>query len=191
MKKTQQSRIVKKDKTKPATRRPAKTVANSIAKTKAKAKTIGTTYKIPSDGDVLAAMYSALGRLRTVDSQHRLKEIVQKELALINPAYRIAPKRLRLLAIKSGYVTLEIRTAEEEKMPKRLKNCPVCGFRLKSLKNRTIYGGKITLGYSCKRCSYWTGLKYQRPVRYIFTKNRMRKSDNSVKLDNGLLLSTQ
>jgi hypothetical protein len=34
--------------------------------------------------------------------------------------------------------------------------------------NETIFGGKVTLGYKCRACGYWTGLKRRVPVRYIF-----------------------
>jgi hypothetical protein len=143
----------------------------------------GAKYKIPSDGEVLTAIYAAGSRLGTIDSQHKFIEMVRRELASIDPVYRLAPKRLRLLALKSGYVTVETRTREDDHVGIKLRECPVCGSKLKKLKNKTIYGGKITLGYSCPKCSYWTGAKLRRPVRYIFTRHIKGKPAGNAQID--------
>ncbi len=48
--------------------------------------------------------------------------------------------------------------------------CPVCGARLRKVRNMTVFGGTVTLGYRCDRCRYWTGLRKRVPTRYIFTR---------------------
>ena len=146
-------------------------------------KTGEPRYKIPGDEEVFAAIYSAVPRTGVVESQHLFREVVQKELGAMNPAYKIAPKRLRLLAIKSGYITVDIRTREEDRISKKLASCPVCGSKLKKLKNKTIYGGKVTLGYLCGKCSYTTGRIYRRPVRYIFSMHRKGAPAKGAKID--------
>jgi C4-type Zn-finger protein len=49
-----------------------------------------------------------------------------------------------------------------------MTKCPVCGGSLKNVKNLTIYGGKVTIEFSCKNCGYWTGKKKRIPTRYVF-----------------------
>jgi hypothetical protein len=143
-------------------------------------------YRIPNDEDVQKAIYSAVHKMSVVESQHKFRELVQKELFTIDPGFRISPKRLRMLALHSGYIKVEIHTREEDRISKKLKSCPVCGSKLDKLKNMTIYGGKVTLGYTCVKCSYITGRIYRRPVRYIFTRQKVGKIPGGMKLDNGL-----
>ena len=75
--------------------------------------------------------------------------------------------RVRRLVIDSGLVGVEIHARESEEK-KGLTRCPVCGERVKKLKNMTVFGGTVTLGFKCPRCGYWSGLRRRIPTRYVF-----------------------
>ena len=133
-------------------------------------------YKIPSDEQVLAALKEVFKKRRVVPSQHALKRLVDKEFRLLygeekgeEGSYIVSQQRLRLLTINSGTADIEIHCRESAKKTS-LAKCPVCASKLKRVKNLTVYGGTVTLGYRCKTCGYWTGLKQRIPTRYVFTK---------------------
>src|SRR5437899_2882003 len=115
------------------------------------------SYRIPSDDRVRDSLVRVLSTRPMVDSQRRLKQLVEKDLKG-DEKYRVGEPRLRHLAIESGLVDLEIRCRDTDEMRSLIK-CPVCGARLKKVRNMTVYGGTVTLGYRCERCKYWTGLK--------------------------------
>lgn len=84
-------------------------------------------------------------------------------------AYRVSEPRARRLAFDSDLVDMEIECRETHEL-RSLFKCPVCGRRLKMVKNMTIFGGTVTLGYTCPHCPYWTGIHRRVPTRYIFTR---------------------
>lgn len=126
------------------------------------------TYRIPSDARVQESLARILRTRPIVDSQRKLKQLVEKDLKG-DEKYRVGEPRLRLLAIESGLVNLEIRCRETRVM-RSLVKCPVCGERLQKVRNMTVFGGTVTLGYRCDRCKYWTGLRRRVPTRYVFTR---------------------
>ncbi len=126
------------------------------------------TYRIPSDDRVLGSLVRVFSTRQMVDSQRRLKQLVERDLKG-EEKFRVGEPRLRLLAIESGLVDLEIRCRDTDEM-RSLVRCPVCGERLKKVRNMTVFGGTVTLGYRCGRCKYWTGLKRRVPTRYVFTR---------------------
>lgn len=125
-------------------------------------------YRIPKDEQILAALRRATDLKPTVDSQRKLKRLVDGELRG-DEAYKVGEERLRRIAIDSKLFDLRILTRETPER-KSLVNCPVCGSRLGRLRNMTVFGGTVTLGYRCGRCGYWTGLHRRVPVRYIFAR---------------------
>jgi hypothetical protein len=128
-------------------------------------------YKIPPDDAVLLAMQDVLVKYKSVDSQHKLKRLVEKALSSGGDEYRVGEKRLRLMALKAGVARLDIKYRETDEK-KAMALCPVCGERLVRERNQTVFGGTVTLGYKCKGCPYATGVKRRVPVRYIFTMRR-------------------
>ncbi len=128
-------------------------------------------YKIPSGEQVLTALRSVLSRRRIVNSQRRLRALVEKELQKEDD-YRVGGVRLRRIALDADMVDLEIICRESDTRRSLIK-CPVCGERLKKVKNLTVFGGTVTLGYKCPACPYWTGLKQRIPSRYIFTRKKV------------------
>ena len=126
------------------------------------------TYRIPSDERVRDSLVRVFSTRHFVDSQRKLKQLVEKDMKG-DERYHVGEPRLRLLAIDSGLVELEIHCRDTEEM-RSLVKCPVCGERLKKVRNMTVFGGTVTLGYRCDRCKYWTGLKRRVPTRYVFTR---------------------
>lgn len=124
-------------------------------------------YRIPPS-DLLADIISALLRRRpTVSSQRKLTELVLRELKSIDPDYTASEERIRRVAIDSGAAKIEIHCREAEERS-RYTRCPVCGSKMNRIRNETIFGGTVTLGYKCTKCPYWTGLKRRVPIRYVF-----------------------
>ena len=126
------------------------------------------SYRIPNDTRVRDSLVRVFSTRPVVDSQRRLKALVEKDLKG-DERYRVGEPRLRVLAIESGLVDLEIHTRDTAEM-RSLVKCPVCGYRLKKVRNMTVFGGTVTLGYRCERCKYRTGLKRRVPTRYVFTR---------------------
>lgn len=127
-------------------------------------------YRIPSDERVRESLGRVFATRHAVDSQRRLKRLVEKDLKT-EEIFRVGEVRLRQLAIDSGLVDLEIRCRETEDR-KSMVRCPVCTVRLRRVRNMTVFGGTVTLGYRCPRCGYWTGLKTRVPTRYVFTRRQ-------------------
>lgn len=131
-------------------------------------------YTIPSDEEVLSALRRVMKKAHIVQSQRLLTDLVTEELQKKQKTFGLTPQRLRLLALQSSLVHVEIYSREGD--PKKtMHRCPVCHHSLKRVKNLTIWGGVVTIELQCPRCKYWTGKKKQIPTRYIFhytTKNK-------------------
>ena len=124
-------------------------------------------YHIPEDEQIKNALKKVLQEYRTVYSQNKLKDLVFKEMKTGKEKFGVNTHRLRNIAIKSDFVKLEIHSREGD--PKKSMNkCPVCGYDLKRVKNKTIWGGEVTIEFSCSDCGYWTGKKKRIPTRYVF-----------------------
>ena len=124
-------------------------------------------YHIPSDEKVEKALNKVLKKFHTVSSQHKLQKLVKKELKTKKKQFGVSEQRLRDIAIKSGFVNLEIHSREGDPH-KILTKCPVCKNSLKRVKNLTIWGGEVTIEFRCSKCGYWTGKKKRIPTRYVF-----------------------
>ena len=124
-------------------------------------------YHIPSDEQVQNALKKVLRNFHTIGSQRRLQDLVKKELETKKQHFGVSPQRLRDLAMKSGVVNLEIHSREGDPH-KIMHKCPVCGHSLQRVKNLTIWGGEVTIEFTCSNCGYWTGKKKRIPTRYVF-----------------------
>ena len=125
------------------------------------------SYHIPSDIQIETALQKVFKKIRTVQSQNKLKKFVTEELNTKKKKFGVSGSRLRNIAIKSGFVKLEIHSREGD--PKKiLAKCPVCGSVLQRVKNLTIWGGEVTIEFRCSNCGYWTGKKKRIPTRYVF-----------------------
>jgi len=125
-------------------------------------------YKIPEDAQVLEAIRTALGQRGIVNSQRKLTALVRQELRRQDPEFAVGGERVRRLAIEGTLATLVIHCRDSDERT-TAGDCPVCGSKMKRVRNITVYGGTVTLGYTCPRCHYWTGVHQRIPVRYVFT----------------------
>lgn len=123
-------------------------------------------YRIPKDEFILEAVSKVTDRRKVVNSQRELKRLTEKEMSK-EEDFRVSGPRLRLLAIHSNLVSIQMECRESEEK-KALVKCPVCSTRLKKVRNMTVFGGTVTLGYRCPSCPYWSGLRKRIPTRYIF-----------------------
>ena len=126
-------------------------------------------YRIPPDDVIKAALARVFQTHHEVTSQRALKRLIERDLR--GPEnFRVGEERVRHLAIHSGLVTLEIHTREADQR-KSLTKCPVCGERVKRLKNMTVFGGTVTLGFKCPKCGPGSALRRRVPIRYVFTRH--------------------
>ncbi len=126
------------------------------------------TYKVPRDKEVIQAIKNVMNTLGVVNSQTKLKELVERDLKETDRDYSVSPRRLRLLALGSDLVRVEIHCRESD-TKKSANRCPVCDHKLKLVKNKTVFNGIVTIGTECTHCPYWTGIKRRIPTRYVFT----------------------
>jgi DNA topoisomerase IB len=125
------------------------------------------SYHIPSDEQIEKALIKVLNKFHTVQSQSKLKKLVNKSLDTKKKKFGVTGERIRKVAINSDFVRLEIHSREGD--PKKvLTKCPVCDGQLKKMKNLTIWGGEVTIEFRCSTCGYWTGKKKRVPTRYVF-----------------------
>ncbi len=125
-------------------------------------------YRIPKDKDILNSINNVMNSYGVISSQTKLKELVERDLHESDPTFRVSPKRLRILALSSDDVSVEIHCRESE-VRKSMAKCPVCNHKLKLVKNKTLYDGVVIIGHECTHCSYWTGMKRRIPIRYVFS----------------------
>jgi len=125
------------------------------------------TYHIPSDDRIKKAVKKVFLKYYSVSSQHKLKNLVEKELKTKKKQFHVSEHRLRNIVLKSGLVDIEIHSREGDPH-KILNRCPVCNNPLQRVKNLTIWGGKVTIEFRCPKCGYWTGKKKRIPTRYVF-----------------------
>jgi uncharacterized protein with PIN domain len=129
------------------------------------------SYTIPSKNQIENALNEISKKFNTVDSQKKLKELIEKEINVNEEFYQISGPRLRSIAIESNLIKLEIHSREGD--PKKsLSRCPICKNNLNRVRNQTIWGGKVTLEFRCRKCGYWTGKKKRIPTRYVFHFNK-------------------
>ena len=117
------------------------------------------------DEEVVAILVKVILDEGTVASQKRLAQLVNRQLA--RRGMHVTGERVRMLAVKSGLVALQIRVRMDGETPE-MERCPVCRSRLKRTTNRTLAGGIASTGYKCARCPWWTGRELRIPQHYVF-----------------------
>jgi hypothetical protein len=136
-------------------------------------------YRIPNNEEIMVALYKALTRHGTVNSQRKLRDMVVQELQKWDGRYQVSAQRVRQTAIRAGFVNMQILSREGRDI-KTLQSCPVCGTRLKTVHNLSLWGKEVTIGYRCPICGYKSGVKKQVPTRYIFHLNENMPSANTL-----------
>lgn len=126
-------------------------------------------YRIPNEELVTRAVRSILEEAVTVRSQTLFKKLVMLKLKEIEgDGFRLSESRLRRITANLEDVDLIIHCREGKRSFKGSK-CPVCGSKMKDIKNATLYGWTVATGKACTACSYWVGNRKRIPVRYVFT----------------------
>lgn len=124
-------------------------------------------YRIPSEETLRDAVRRVLTQHRGIGSLKGLTEEVAEVLRKQDPRYRIGPERVRRVASRMNAVRTTIQTRRAPRGPQR-ERCPVCGGKMKSVRNRTLGGDAVALEARCSQCPYWTGRERRVPVRYTF-----------------------
>jgi transposase-like protein len=128
-------------------------------------------YALPSEELIIETGIGVLSTSGTIDSQEKMRKLVLRKIRFQNDKYKLSGKRLRKALIKSGNVKIQIITREVPgKRP--YFTCPVCDTKLVKIRNQTLNGTEVILGYRCPLCGYWTHRKRRMPFRYIFSIGR-------------------
>lgn len=130
------------------------------------------------DEEVVATVVQVILREGTVSSQTRLAQLVNDELPR---GQHVTPPRVRILAIRSGLVTVAIRARTDGPAPADLKACPVCRSKLKKTVSQTLLGGTASTGWRCTRCAWWTGRDLRVPSHYTFSARVSRGEKGQVR----------
>ncbi len=125
-------------------------------------------YSIPDDEEILDALRSVMRRMKGISSLSKLRSLVVKELKIQDPDHTVSHERLRRSAVRAPFLKTRITARRNDSLKSLKGKCPVCSGKLKTTKNETIFGGRVTLGYRCTECPYWTTLKRRVPTRYHF-----------------------
>ncbi len=127
-------------------------------------------YRLPPGDLVRSVARRQLGRMgQAARSQAGLRRAVLPSLASKDPLFVLGGWRLRKILLDSPGIRVDVRYAER---PTRrpLQRCPVCRSPVRPIRNRTLEGDRVTLGYRCTHCAYWTHLRRRVPVRYRFVR---------------------
>ena len=128
----------------------------------------GPRFRRPPADVVRSVARRSLGRIGgRVPSQAALRRALLPGLRAKDPLFVLGGVRLRQILLDAPGVRVEVRYAER---PTRrpLQRCPVCHSALRPIRNRTLEGDRVVLGYRCTHCDYWTHLRRRVPVRYRF-----------------------
>ena len=131
-------------------------------------------YRVPTAEVLAVAVSAAIRDINVVGSQRRLTELVREELRRIDPMYGVTEERVRRTAITAGLVKVTVESRDTGKR-KKVVECPVCGSKLKRVRNRTITGGTVTIGKKCTVCPFRMGTTRRVPVRYAFANAHPRR----------------
>lgn len=126
------------------------------------------TYRIPPSKILVEAISDVIRDKQTVDSQRMLTDLVQKTLKKRDTDYTASEVRIRKAAVLKAPVKLHIHYRETNETAAK-GPCPVCGSETIQIRNKTLFDEKVTLGFRCTKCPYWTGQQKRVPVRYMFT----------------------
>ncbi|MCI4335462.1 MAG: hypothetical protein L3K04_07555 [Thermoplasmata archaeon] len=130
----------------------------------------------PDPEVVRAAALRALRRAgRPFESQAALRRAMLPLLREEERRFALGGARMRRLLLDSPALRLEVHYAKRP-TDRPIDRCPVCRSDLVPIRNRTLTGGVVTLGFRCGRCQYWTHLERRVPVRYRFLRAGVRRA---------------
>jgi len=121
-------------------------------------------YKLPKEEEVRKAIFNAIKKKKNFASLKDLRNSILQELKKIDENYTISMGRARNITARSGFVKI---STKNKKSSKNISQCPVCGGAIEKIKNLSLLGEKIVVGYRCKTCGYKCK-KGEVPSRYEF-----------------------
>ncbi len=121
-------------------------------------------YRIPKEEEIRGVLYKVLRRHGSFSSLNKLRHAILEELKKINEEYTVSIKRARIIAARAGFVKVNVKKKHGKK---KFEKCPVCGGKLREIKNLSLLGKEVVVGYKCELCKY-KGKIYEVPVRYSF-----------------------
>jgi len=125
------------------------------------------SYRVPPAEVLAVAIADVLREHGAISSQRLFAHFVREKLQCIDKDYSVTEERVRRTAIQSGLVTVEVETRDTGIKVKGGR-CPVCDSRMRKVRNSTLYGGAVILGYRCTSCPYKMGTTKRVPVKYTF-----------------------
>jgi hypothetical protein len=126
-------------------------------------------FRRPPPEAVRLAAQRALRRNRaSIDSQAALWRALVPILRQEDPKFALGKRRMRHILVGAPGVRMDVRYTERERRS-RVDQCPVCGGKVRPIRNATLWGDEVTLGYRCVQCAYWTHLRRRVPTRYRFS----------------------
>jgi len=125
------------------------------------------SYRVPTAEIIAVAIADVLREHGAISSQRLFALFVREKLRCIDKNYSVTDERVRMVAIQSGLVNVEVETRDTGIKVKGGR-CPVCDSRMRKVRNSTIYGGSVILGYRCTSCPYKMGTTKRVPVKYTF-----------------------
>ena len=123
-------------------------------------------YHRPGPEAVERAARAALARPASRGASQR--ELLARVLPILrrrDPIAALGGRRLRGILLDVPGVRLDV-SYREEATRRPLTRCPVCSGPILPIRNRTLDEDRVTLGYRCPKCGYWTHLRRRVPVRY-------------------------
>ena len=128
----------------------------------------GPSFRRVTPDAVRSAALQLLRRARgAFPSQGELLRAVRRQLRSEEPLAALGGPRLRHLLLATPGVRVDVEFAERPTR-RALTVCPVCAGALAPIRNRTLDGERVVLGFRCPQCGYWTHRRRRVPVRYTF-----------------------
>ncbi len=121
-------------------------------------------YKLPKEEEIRRAIFNAIKKEKSFNSLKYFRGKILNELKKIDEKYTISMGRARNIIARCGFVGV---STKNKKSDKKVFKCPVCGGSLEKIKNLSLLGEKIVIGYRCKICGY-KAKKGEMPYRYEF-----------------------
>ncbi len=125
------------------------------------------SYRIPPTDLLEEVIREVMREHPMISTQRRLTEYVVSGLREHDEEYTASEERVRSVTIDRGIASVTIHCREGQQRS-RYGECPVCSSKMLRIRNETIFGGRVTLGYKCSKCPYWTGMRKRIPARYVF-----------------------
>lgn len=125
------------------------------------------SYRVPTMEVLAVAISDVLREHGSITSQRLLAELVREKLKRLDSSYSVTEERVRKSAIQAGLVKVEVESRDSG-IKMKMGRCPVCASRMRKVRNETIYGGSVILGYRCTACPYSMGITKKVPIKYIF-----------------------